>query len=366
MVAAQAGEITNGGTVYLYDINSKFLGSAIYNENSRIRARLFSLEHKEFGPEYLSEAIGAAVERRRPFFTDEDSYRVVFSDADFVPGLIVDKLGKILVVQLLTLAADTHADAIIADLEKRFSPEGIVIKRDMPIREKEGLEIKDAEIRGEVVPPIRLEVDGVTVLADPLGGQKTGLFLDQRFNRRLVKRWCEGKRVLDLFCYAGAWAIMAAQAGASDVVAVDSSEDAIKLGEQAVEANGITNVHFVKADCFEYVSEAVEKKRHFDVVVCDPPAFAKSRKHVTDAVKAYLSLNYRAMKLLHKGGILVTCSCSQHVSSGEFEEMLETASRNARMQFHMLERAGQPPDHPVLLGFPESEYLKCYVLQRVE
>lgn len=366
MIASAAGNLQNGGTVYLYDDANKFLGSAVYNENSRIRARVFSLQRQAFDDLYVDKAIEAALARRRPFFEMSDSFRVVFGDADFLPGLVVDKIGSVVVIQYLTMAADQRAERVRESVRRLLSPEAIVERRESPLREKEGLEIEETRTEGDVPGNVRVEQDGFVLYANPLEGQKTGLFLDQRFNRRLIAPYCSGKRVLDAFCHVGGWAMAAAKAGGREVIGVDSSGPAIELARLAAKDNGFEQVHFEETDAFDYLTNAMNSDEVFDLVVVDPPAFAKTRKHVADALKAYLSLNYRAMKLLPVGGVLVTCSCSQQVTREEFEEMLETCARNARMQFHMVARGGQPPDHPIMLGFDESEYLKCCILQRVE
>jgi 23S rRNA (cytosine1962-C5)-methyltransferase len=366
MVAATGGDLRDGGTAYVYDQENKFLGSAIYNSNSRICARQFSLDRVEFDNDYIESAIREAANRRSNIFEKYDTYRVVFSDSDFVPGLIVDKIGNCLSVQLLTLAVDERSSQIVRVLQDLFSPQAIVLNRSSAVREKEGLSISDPEVIGDLPAPVEVEQDGFKLYANLTGGQKTGLFLDHRFNRRLLTPYCKDKRVLDLFCYVGAWSLSAARDGASEVIGVDSSADAIELARRAAEVNGYGQVSFVDSDAFDFVTQTQQSGGKFDVIVCDPPAFAKTRKHVPDAIKAYLSLNYRAMKMLPTGGILITSSCSQHVSHEEFREMLETAARNARMHFHILKAGSQPPDHPILLGLPETDYLKCYLLQRVQ
>jgi 23S rRNA (cytosine1962-C5)-methyltransferase len=366
MVGEVGGELIDGGTVFLYDRNQKFLGSAIYNANSRIRARLFSLEKEFFDDAYIERAIAAALLRRQRVFDMADSFRVVFSDADFLPGLIIDKLGSVLVVQLLTAAADCRIDAVLGVLKRLVWPQGIVVRADAPVRAREGLPIREPRVEGVVPPTLQIEQDGFTVFADPLAGQKTGLFLDQRFNRRLIAPWCPGRRVLDLFCYVGAWSFTAARAGAAAIIGVDSSAPALELARLGATHNEFSQITFECSDVFDYVTAATNRAEKFEVVVADPPAFAKMRKQVPDALRAYLSLNYRAMKLLPVGGVLASSSCSQHVTQQEFDETLEKAARNARMQFHVAARGAQAPDHPVLLGFPESEYLKCSVLVRVQ
>lgn len=367
MVAETSGALVDGETAYIYDRRHKFLGSAIYNSVSRIRARIFSLDHKVFDDAYVADAVAAAVKRRRALFPDGDSFRVIYSDADGLPGVVADLIGGVLSVQLLTLAADRHAETVIASLREQLSPTATIIHREVGVRTKEGLPLIEPEVQGTVPESVLVAQDGFTTFADLRAGQKTGLFLDQRFNRRLIAPFCKDAAVLDLFCYVGAWAMTAAVAGAREVVGVDSSAPAIELARRGAEASGLKQVRFECADAFDFLAAATASHEcHYDVIVCDPPAFAKTRKHAPDAIKGYLSLNYRCMRLLPLGGILATSSCSHHVTDEEFEEMLETASRNARMQFQIVARGGQSPDHPPLLGFPESEYLKCLVLRRVE
>lgn len=366
MVAETSGALADGETVYIYDRRHKFLGSAIYNSASRIRARIFSLEHRPFDDAYVREAVAAAVRRRRALFPEGDSFRAVYSDADGLPGVVADLIGGILSVQLLTLAADRRADTILAALKDTLSPAATIVHRDLAVRTKEGLPLLEPRIEGTIPEAVPVAQDGFTTFADLRAGQKTGLFLDQRFNRRLIIPFCREAAVLDLFSYVGGWALTAAAAGARDVVAVDSSASAVELGRRGAAENGFPQVRFECVDAFDYLASATARGARFDVVVCDPPAFAKTRKHASDAIKGYLSLNYRCMRLLPPGGILATSSCSHHVTPEEFEEMLETAARNARMQFQIVARGAQAPDHPPLLGFPESEYLKCLVLQRVE
>lgn len=356
-------DAAQGNTVLVYD-GDKFLGSAIYNRNSKIRGRIFSLQQQSFDQEYIESAVRAAVSRRRLRHPEGESFRVIYGDSDGLPGVVADLLGGVLVVQLLTLAADQRAKEILEVLHRELSPSGTVIRRDVPVREKEGLPLQQPEVTGEVPDEVAIQQDGFTMFADLVGGQKTGLFLDQRQNRRLIAPYCSGARVLDLFSHVGGWAFTAAKAGAKEVVCVDSSASAIRMARRGAEANGFEQIRFETEDVFEYLEKLSAEQ--YDVVVCDPPAFAKTRTQAQGAVRAYLSLNYRAMKLLPVNGVLATCSCSQNVTDEEFEDMLITAARNARMQFQIVARTTQPPDHPILLGFPESEYLKCYLLQRVE
>lgn len=366
MVDSIEGAPAEGGTVYVVSKSGKFLGSAIYNSQSKIRARLFSLEQVEFSDAYIEAAIIAAWKRRRAFFQLEDSFRAVFSESDGLPGVIADKLGTVLVVQLLTLAADKHREAILSALQALYDPKVIVVRDDIPVREKEGLPVSEPSVMGELELPHAIELDGITYFCDPVHGQKTGLFLDQRINRKLLGSFVSGKRVLDLYCHVGGWGFVAAKQGAAEVVAVDSSSPAIELARRGAEANQFTNIRFECVDVFDFLSQALKAREEFDVVVCDPPAFAKSHKHLEEAERTYLSLNYRAMKLVAPHGFLITCSCSQVLSDEHFGLILSTAARNAARRFQRIARGSQPPDHPVLVGFPESEYLKCWVLQRLE
>ena len=223
MVESLQGEPKDGGTVHVYDPKGRFLGSAVYNSQSRIRARIFSLAPERYDGAYIQKAVAAAVKRRRSRYATTESFRVVFADSDGLPGLIVDKLANVLVVQLLTLAADLMRERIVGELRVHFPDAPVVVRTDTQVREKEGLTLGEPNVRGEVITPLSIEMDGVTLFADPLGGHKTGLFLDQRNNRKLILPHCPGARVADLFCHVGGWALAAARAGARDVLAVDSS-----------------------------------------------------------------------------------------------------------------------------------------------
>ena len=368
MVLRTENQPRDGESVDLSDTRGKFLGSAIYNSHSRIRARLFSLEHKTWNAAYVREAVNAAVRRRMSFFRSGESMRLIFGDADFLPGVVADRLGDVIVIQLLTMAADRMVDAIVAELEEILKPSGFVLQLGSHLREKEGLPILPNRIIGDVPAHVWVPQDGFGLVADPVGGQKTGLFLDQRFNRRLVAPWAGGRRVLDLFCHVAGWGISALTQGADHATCVDVSADALRLAAESAERNGFSEdrISFVQSDVFDFIDDASDKNLLWDLIITDPPAFAKNAHVMESALRGYYSLNYRSMKLLAPNGLLVACSCSQVVSEETFEECLETAARNARMNFQIVARGGQSPDHPILLGFPESRYLKCLVLQRVE
>lgn len=365
MIERIEGSARDGEAVTLHDKRGKFLGSAIYNSHSKIRCRLFSLDRTRWDVAYVRGAVAAALKRRSAFLRAGESMRLIYADADFLPGFVADRLGDVVVIQVLTFAADRMVDAVVAELDALIKPAGYVIQLGSHLRGKEGLPMLPNRTIGEVPSRVWVPQDGFGLYADVVGGQKTGLFLDQRFNRRLIAPWAGGRRVLDLFSHVGGWAMAALAQGAAHATCVDSSADALKLAQEGATRNGYGEemIEFVKNDCFDFLDHASENDLSWDLIVTDPPAFAKNAHIVESALRGYYSLNYRAMKQLAPGGILVACSCSQVVSEDVFEECLETAARNAHRNLHVVARGGQGPDHPVLLGFPESRYLKCVILK---
>lgn len=366
MINSTEGAPEDGGTVAIFDTKRKFLGSAIYNSKSRIRARIFSLRRRTFDEQYIDEAVRAAVKRRLTHFTPGESFRAVFGDADHLPGVVADKLGSVLVLEILTLAADRQRDTIVQSLTRHLGTRGVVIQRESSLREKEGLDAGPPIIDGDVPRPLEIALDDYLLLADPVQGQKTGLYLDQRWNRRLLSPHAAGRRVLDLFCYNGGWALSAAAAGCAEAVGVDSSAPALSLARDAAARRGFAQTRFEEADAFDYLNDAHNRNERFDIVVSDPPAFARGKTRLDDAMKRYLSLNYRCMRLIPAGGILAACSCSQPVRLSDFEHTLELAARNAGQRYQLIARGGPPPDHPEMLGLPATSYLKCILLRRTE
>lgn len=362
------GDPAAGDTVYVHDHNGRFLGSAVYNPDSRIRARMFSLRRIRFDETYIREALRGAIERRRSLGLLKESCRLVFGESDGLPGLIADKYGACLVIQPVTAAVDRHLQFIIDRLNEYSAPDGIVVRRDATLRTREGLETTAPEILGDL--PAQLSVrenNTVTLIANVLGSQSAAVSLDQRLNRRVLKPYCTAEtRVLSLYSHVGEWALRAASYGAGEVIGVDSSQSATELAIAGAAASGLSDrVSFVEDDAFEYL-RGIEPGRLFDIIICDPPAFAKMRQHREDAARVYKSLNYLAMVRLKPGGILVTCSSSHVFSTEDLDLALLGAANEAGMKFQVIERRGAAPDHPVLPGFPESDYLKCFVMQRVE
>jgi 23S rRNA (cytosine1962-C5)-methyltransferase len=271
----------------VHDSNDRFLGSAIYNPHSRIRARIFAVSRQLFGDSYITEAIERAVALRKTMGFLPGSCRLIFGDSDGLPGLVADKIGDYLVIQPLTYAVDRRINRIVDILNEQVGPQGIVVRNDAPIRAKEGLEVGDIVTHGEIPERIEATEAGLHLFADIAGGQKTGMFLDQRLNRKTLKPFAQGARVLDLFCHVGGWALRAAKYGAVDVTGVDSSQQAIDMATAGATANGMEQVRFVKDDVFDYLRrEDQEQSELYDIIVCDPPAFAKTKSHFEDAFRA--------------------------------------------------------------------------------
>lgn len=352
-----------GSLVELVDRKEQFLGIGYINPHSLIAVRILTREKEEITPEFFSRRILNAVEYRKRFLTDSDSFRVVFSEGDFLPGLIVDKYGDCLVAQFLTAGIEKWRETILDILDRIFSPSLVVLRNDSSARLLEGLGQEKSVIKGtlETFPMIREA--SLCFEVDPLLGQKTGFFLDQRENREVFNRMVCGGKGLDLFCYTGAWGIHLAGKGA-EVTGVDESENAVAQSRRNAEMNGLTaKCTFKVAEVFAFLKEEVTRGGMYDFIVLDPPAFVKSRTKVKEAMKAYRVVNAHAMSLLRKGGFLATSSCSYHIDNESFIEMLRSAARDAGRQGRLIEMRSQGKDHPVLLSMPETGYLKCAFLE---
>jgi 23S rRNA (cytosine1962-C5)-methyltransferase len=361
------GDRYPGGTAEVLDVDGRYLGTGYYNPSSLIAVRLLSRQQADIdSPAFFRDRITKALEYRRAKYPTLDSYRVVFSEADFLPGLIVDRYGDYLAVQFLTRGIDARRDAIITALVDIFSPRGIVARNDTGARALEGLDDEVSVIYGEIPEKVMVREHGLVFMVDMIRGQKTGHFFDQKENH-LVLEGISGKAaVLDCFCHTGSWGLRAALHGAASVSFVDVSERALTLARENAAMNGLTApMRFLQADAFEQLRRYKTTGDSFDLVVLDPPAFIKSRKMVREGEKGYLTINRRAMELLRAGGYLVTCSCSFHMSREMFREMLGKAARLAGRELRLLECRSQAGDHPVLLNVPETEYLKCFLLQAV-
>ncbi len=343
--------------------DESFIAEGIFNSKSQIRVRLYSWNPKASIVEesFWAERIERAISLRLNVlgFGPSESFRVVFSEADEISGLTVDKFGEFLSVQISSVAIFERRDLILDVLKKAFSPRGIKVKTDRAVLEKEGLEKVEMWVGETPTDKIEIQAGTVKYFADLRAGQKTGFYLDQRENRRVVSALAKGRRVLDLFCYAGGFALESAKAGALSVVGVDSSEAAIELARSNAELNSIQKAEFVEADVFDYL--LTQKPCSQDMVVVDPPRFATNRTDVERALRKYFKLNEEALRVLAPGGIFVSCSCSGLVTPDEFLSMLASVARRAKRSMQFLEVRGANRDHPVISSCPETNYLKVVI-----
>jgi 23S rRNA (cytosine1962-C5)-methyltransferase len=355
------GGATPGSTVTVIDSRGRPLGTADYSFSSQISLRLLSHRVEPVDRSWLTRKIEAALDLRRRLVADTDACRLVYGEADGLPGLVVDRYAGCLVLQALDQAMDRRTPAIVECLQALLSPAAIVARNDVPVRSKENLALETKVLAGELPQPLQVRINGLVFNADLLHGQKTAIYLDQRENYRAAARYARG-HALDCFTSTGGFALHMAPRVES-VEAVDSSAAALSLAERNRAANGLSNIHFREADVFELLAGYAAAGRKFATIVLDPPAFAKSRGALEGAARGYKEINLRALKLLEPGGVLVTCSCSHHLSEAMFLELLAEASLDAGRPLRILERRTQAQDHPILLTVPETHYLKCLILE---
>jgi 23S rRNA (cytosine1962-C5)-methyltransferase len=349
------------GIVPVADGRGRPIGQALYSPRSEIRLRLLEPGDRPVDAAWWLEKIGAALERRGGI--DATAYRVVHGEGDGLPSLIIDRYDRWVVIQLLSAGIETQREAILEAVERLLHPEGILLRNDAAVRRKEGLDERVELARGSVPELIEVREARVRYLAAPWTGQKTGAFLDQRPSRmRAAALTPQGGRALDCFSYHGSFALHLAQRAAS-VLALDSSASALERGADNAARNGMTNIEWREADAFETLRALERARERFDIIVLDPPAFAKSRAAVPKALRGYREINLRAMRLLTPGGILVTASCSFHVDRAAFLQMLVMAAGDAGRRMILQETLGQGVDHPELLTVPETGYLKGAVLR---
>lgn len=353
-----------GDLVEVTDLRGAFLGRAYHNPQSLIAARLLTRGRDEVDADLFVKRMERALRLREAALPGERAVRVVYGESDQLPGLVVDRYGDHLAVQVLTLGMEARQEMVREALERVFAPRGVVRVADSPLRALEGLPLERGVWWGEVPERVEVELEGFRVEADLLHGQKTGLFLDQRLNRRVAESRASGRRVLDLFCYQGEWALHAARGGADSVLAVDSSAQALAAAARNLERNGLGGrVTLRQGDVFDVLKELTRKGERFGLAVLDPPALVKSRKHLAAGARAYRELNRAAMSLLEEEGLLISCSCSHHLDDALFRQVLLEAARAAHRPFRVVDWRGESPDHPQLLAVPETHYLKCAVLQ---
>ena len=351
-----------GDVVDLHAARGKFLGRAYYNPASMITLRMLTREDEPIDRDFFYRRVQRAYDYRKAF-CDINSCRLIYGESDFLPALIVDKFADVCVMQSLALGIDRYKDVLCDAIMDITGCRGIYQRDDVPVRELEGLPLETGFLRGEFDTTVEMRENGIRFLVDVAHGQKTGFFLDQKENRASLAPIVRGKQVLDCFTHTGSFALHAAKFGAEHVTGVDISEDACAIARKNAELNELTNVDFVAENAFDLLRRCYDEKTHYDVIILDPPAFTKTRQAVEGALRGYKEINLRAMKILPPGGFLVTCSCSQHVSEQAFTEMLLNAARDAHRQVRIVEERTQGKDHPILLGAPETRYLKFFVLQ---
>jgi 23S rRNA (cytosine1962-C5)-methyltransferase len=355
------GEAQAGDVVRVVDPKGRNLGVAHYSSTSQIALRLLSERVEPIDVNFLRQRLTAACQYRKQIVQHSNAYRLVHAEGDLLPGLIVDRYGDWLTVQLLDQGMDRMASEITAVLNELLEPKGIVARNDVAIRTKENLPQGVSTLAGEIPDAVEIQMNGLTLFADLLKGQKTGVFLDQRENYTAVRRYTRG-RALDCFTATGGFALHLA-AVCESIEAVDSSASALATLALNAKRNEIGNVRAHQADVLEYLPSLVSARRQFDVVVIDPPAFTKSRSALEGAVRGYKEINLRALRLLQAGGVLVSCSCSHHMSEAHLLEVIAAAALDCGKKLRVLERRTQAQDHPILLTVPETHYLKCLVLQ---
>ena len=352
-----------GDVVALKDFKDRFLGSAMFNPHSQIVARRFSRRKQELNGDFFSRRISQAVELRRRRLPEETLTRLVWSESDGLPGLIVDRYADYLVVQTLTIAMECRLPIILNVLEDLLSPRGIIVRNDSPILAAEGISPSVRVARGQQPEPFAARSGSVQFMIDLQTGQKTGLYLDQLDNYAAVARFARGRRVLDCFCNQGGFAL----AGASEVTAVDVSQDAMDAVARNTRLNGVS-VQCVTDNAFDFLKKEAALVRDggehkWDLIILDPPSFTRNKKSVHDAMRGYKEIHLRAMKLLAPGGILSTFCCSHHAGADLFRESVLDAAIDAPATLRLMQQHGQRADHPVLLNIPETEYLKGFTYE---
>ena len=356
-----------GSAAGLFDAGGGFLGCGYYTPHSLISFRLLSRKQEDpDSARFYEERLAAALAHRRAIYPEMNTFRAVYGESDFLPGLVVDKYEEYLSIQILSAGMELRRDLLLEALQRVFAPKGIIARNDVAVRALEGLEQKVEVLAGDIPEQVEIRENGLRFLINLREGQKTGGFLDQKQNHLLLRDICRGRVVLDCFCYAGSWAVHAGHFGAASALGLDISARAVEQASQNAALNGVEDrVRFEECDVFDRLRSLKHEGKGYGVIVMDPPAFVKSRKSIAEATKGYLTVNRRALELLEPGGYLITCSCSFHMGREAFREMLINAARLARREVRLVATCTQAPDHPVLLSFPESEYLKCFVLQVV-
>ncbi len=355
--------VNPGDIVEVYDYKGNFLAKGYINPKSQITIRILSWDKEEdvTDDKFISKRLKSAIDMRLNYFDQSvtNAFRLVNSEADLLPGLIVDKYNDTVVLQILTLGMEQFRDKIVKFLLEYLSPKCIYERSDTSVRKKEGLSLKKGLIYGELPDLVEIVENGLPFLVDIRNGQKTGFYLDQRDNRKELLLFCKNKRILNCFSYTGAFSVYAIKGGAKHVVNVEFSHSAIKLAEKIMELNGIEKTQeFIEGDAFHILRNMKKRKERFDLIILDPPKFAHTQGKLENALRGYKDINLQAMHLINPGGILFTFSCSGAISLEMFSKTITWAAMDAKRHVQVLKRLTQPLDHPYLTSFLESEYLK--------
>jgi 23S rRNA (cytosine1962-C5)-methyltransferase len=361
-VADDSG-VEPGAVVHVVDRKKRFWGQALYSGKSQIALRLLTRESRPFDRAFLAERIRAAAAFRDQVVEGARAYRLVAAEGDLLPSLIIDRYAECFVLQTLSQGMDRLKPTVVDILKEQFTPLSVLERNDAAVRSLEGLPEQVGVLAGEDVSEIVVEEHGTKFCYDLKRGQKTGGFLDQRENRPAARRYAHG-RLLDCFAYSGAFSITLARQCES-VLGVEISAEALKLARRNQGLNGLTNIEWQEANCFDFLKAADQESRRFDTIVLDPPAFARQKSSRESALRGYKELNLRALKILNPGGYLITCSCSYHVSEADLLEVVAAATLDAHRTVVVVERRTQSRDHPILLTMPETHYLKCLILRVV-
>jgi 23S rRNA (cytosine1962-C5)-methyltransferase len=358
------GAVEDGGTVEIHSAKGAFLGSAIYNSRSQIVARRYAMTAVPLDAKLLGARLDAAL-KFRGSVEPGTARRLVWSESDQLPGLIVDRYDDVLVLQTLTLAMARRESILVELLAEKTGCGTIVARNDAPVRQLEGLPLERTQPRRNYVAPTRIRIAGIAYDLDLLTGQKTGFYLDQAENYAALAAYAPGRRVLDCFTNQGAFALSARRAGAVSCRAIDQSEDALRFAEATARRENL-GVEWVRGNVFDLLRDYEQKRETFDLVILDPPSFTKTKGNKESALRGYHELHLRALRLLTADGILATFSCSHHVTAQDWERLLDKAATDTGFTLRLRQRLGQASDHPVLVNVPETEYLHGYVVEKVD
>ncbi len=368
-IASIEGEYENGDIVQVHDFDGFAMGKGFINLYSKIRVRMMTRNAaQEIDRDFIRMRVQHAWDYRKRT-SETDSCRLIYGEADFLPGIVIDKFADVLVVESLALGIDRMKETIVDAVKETLAADGIAIRgvyerSDAKVREQEGMQRYKGFLGAEFDTNVRIEENGVQYIVDVQNGQKTGFFLDQKYNRQAIRRLCAGADVLDCFTHTGSFALNAAAAGAAHVLGVDASQSGIAQAQMHARLNGVEDrVQFVCRDVFELLPELEREGRQFDLVILDPPAFTKSRSSVKNAVKGYREINLRGIRLVKDGGFLATCSCSHFMTTELFEQTVQQAARIAHRRLRQVEFRTQAPDHPILSAAQESFFVKFFIFK---